>query len=223
MARKSLQVLVGLVLLLLIAACAQRPPVPLSSSIAAPADGRAWTVFVTSNGFHSAIVLARADLPAGRLPETGDFPQSRFFEFGWGDAEYYPARKTTVGMALRAALLSTPSVVHLAGRVHVPVPQPPDFEVVRLALDSGAVARLVSFIEATFARGGKARAEPSGPGLYATSLFYPAHGRFHLGNTCNTWTARALAAAGLPVEVEGTTMAEDLMSQVRPLTTIPTE
>ncbi len=59
------------------------------------------------------------------------------------------------------------------------------------------------------------RAKATGPGLYAASLFYPAVGRFHLFNTCNTWTARALAAAGFDVVDANSTKAEELMRQVR--------
>ncbi|MDX1423384.1 MAG: hypothetical protein R3322_09610, partial [Kiloniellales bacterium] len=36
-------------------------------------------------------------------------------------------------------------------------------------------------------------------------------------NTCNTWTARGLQAAGWPVRAAGVVTAEELMTQVRPL------
>ncbi len=78
-------------------------------------------------------------------------------------------------------------------------------------------AVFVDFIDASFERAGAARAAATGPGLYATSRFYPAKGRFHLFNTCNTWTARALAAAGFDVSASGTSRAETLMQQVRAL------
>ena len=52
----------------------------------------------------SGIVIARATLPTGAVPEAADFPDAPYLEFGWGDAEYYPAPRPTLGMALRAAL-----------------------------------------------------------------------------------------------------------------------
>ena len=101
---------------LILSSCAAGPAVPRPLGFAPlPAAGSARTIFVISNGFHSAIVLSPADLPPGRIPEAGDFPNARYLEFGWGDAEYYPAKQATIGMTLRAALVPTPSVLHLAG------------------------------------------------------------------------------------------------------------
>ncbi len=175
------------------------------------------TIFVTSNGWHSSIVLARADLAPGRIPEAADFAVARYLEFGWGDAEYYPANDPGLGLALSAALVPTQSVVHMAGLPVEPARRYPKAEVVALKLDAEGLARLIDFIDATFRRGGEARAASSGPGLYATSRFYPAVGKFHLLNTCNTWTARALAAGGFEIAEAGITTAEELMEQVRGL------
>ena len=194
-------------------ACAAEAIAPAHSQPAASTTaGPALTIFVTSNGWHSNIVFARADLPPGRVPEAADFPEARFLAFGWGDAEYYPAKDATVGMALSAALVPTPAVLHVAGLPVEPARRYPKAEVVPLSIDAQGLGRLVNFIDATFARGGGPRATATGPGLYAASLFYPAAGRFHV---FNTWTARALVAAGFDVVDANTTMAEELMRQVR--------
>ncbi len=205
-------------LLGILAACTvEPPPSPRAQPAPSSSTGTAFTIAVTSNGWHSGVVLARADLPLHRIPEAGDYPAARFLEFGWGDAEYYPAKETTIGMALRAGLMPTPAVVHMAGLAVPPARRYPNAEVISLAVDAAGLGRLIDFIDASFDRGGRARAVSTGPGLYADSLFYPAVGRFHLFNTCNTWTARALAAAGFGVDEAGTIRAEDLMVQVRAL------
>jgi uncharacterized protein (TIGR02117 family) len=205
---------IALVLTLLLTACAAAPPAPLPSQ--AYLDAKT-VIFVTSNGWHSSIIVAKADLPPDRLPETADFPEARFLEFGWGDAVYYPAKQVTLGKTLRAALIPTPAVVHVAGLRAEPARSFPKAEVVSLPIDDENFGRLVHFVDASFERSGAARAAATGPGLYATSRFYPAKGRFHLFNTCNTWTARALAAAGFDVSTSGTSRAEALMQQVRAL------
>ncbi len=174
-------------------------------------------IFVTSNGWHSGIIVAKADLPPNRIPETADFREARFIEFGWGDADFYPAKQVTLGMTLRAAFVPTPAVVHVVGRRAEPARSFPKAEVVSLPIDDKNFGRLVDFIDASFERAGAARAAATGPGLYATSRFYPAKGSFHLFNTCNTWTARALAVAGFDVGASGTYRAEALMQQVRAL------
>jgi uncharacterized protein (TIGR02117 family) len=182
----------------------------------AAAESAGKTIHVTSNGWHSGIVIARADLPPGAIPETADFPQARFFEFGWGDTVYYPAPRKTFGMTLGAAFPG-PAVVHMIGMPVHPREMFPTVEVVALRLSDEGFRRLVEYLHATFRRGGAARVRPSAAGLYPTSLFYPATGSFHLFNTCNTWTARGLATAGLPIQVTGIQRAGELMLQVRAL------
>lgn len=179
------------------------------------ASAVAAEVVITSNGWHSGIVLARRDAQA--IPEIADFPDAPYIEFGWGDAEYYPARDPGLGAALGAIFTPSPAVMHVAGLPAHPAEVFPAAERIALALPPEAVSALVARIGASFDRAGAGRAAPSAPGLYRFSLFYPATGRFHGFNTCNTWTARMLAGAGLPVVVEGTVKAEELMRQLRAL------
>jgi uncharacterized protein (TIGR02117 family) len=197
----------------LTAACQSAPavvPVPAESAPKAEPgvdrrDEIRVPIHVVSNGWHTGIVVARAALPVGAVPEATDFPDAPYLEFGWGDAEYYPAPSPTLGMA----------VVHLVGLPAHPRDVFPTAEVVELRLSPAGFQRLVDYLDDTFARGDAERAQASAPGLYRFSLFYPAKGEFHLFNTCNTWTARALEAAGWPVQVSGTLRAEDLMAQIR--------
>lgn len=179
------------------------------------------TIHVTSNGWHSGIVVPRAALPPGRIPEADDFPGAPFLEFAWGDADYYPARDPGVGSALRAALISSAAVVHLAGLPSPPREVFPTAEIVALRLAPEGFAALIEYLHAAFAREGRVRTPPAAGGLYPFSRFYPATGRFSMFNTCNTWSARGMAAAGLGVRWDGVQRAESLMEQLRPLAVRP--
>ena len=66
----------------------RRPPPPPNQTYL----GKKTVIFVTSDGWHSGIIVAKSDLPPDRLPETADFPEACFLEFGWGDAVSYPAK-----------------------------------------------------------------------------------------------------------------------------------
>ncbi len=191
--------------------CAPDPPLPSAG------DGPAVReIHIVSNGWHTVIVLPRAAVAdLGRLPEAADFPDAAFLELGWGDRDYFPAKETTLRMTLDAALKPTPAVMHMAGRAHLPQGTRPGSSVVRLMLTERAFERLVRAIADGFERPAGARAQPIAPGLTARSHFYPAEGRFHLFNTCNTWTARMLRAAGIDVSPSGVMTAEDLMSRLR--------
>ncbi len=177
---------------------------------------RTHAVRVVSNGWHTAIVIGRAELVAtGLLPEADDFPDAVFLEFGWGDRVYYPAREKTLGMALDAALTGTPAVMHLAGLARPPELTYADVEVLSFALSQEEFRHLVGAIAGDFERPEGERATPVSRGLYPHSKFYNARGTFHLFNTCNTWTARMLRAGGVNLSPSGVITADDLVARLR--------
>jgi uncharacterized protein (TIGR02117 family) len=178
-------------------------------------DTRCPLVFIVHDSWHAAIVLRRADLGAGAIPETSDFPGARHIEFSWGDKDYFPDPNSGVLKALKAAFWSSGSVLHLVGFDDDVGKFFPKAEVVELRLSALAYDRLIAFISASFARapeGGRAAAQP---GLYEYSRFYPSTRSFSLLNTCNTWVARALETAGLPVTASGVISAGQLGDQLR--------
>lgn len=196
---------------IVLGACAIGPRPP------PPDDGaRDHLVHVASNGWHTAIVVARPELVAtGLLPEAGDFPNAAFLEFGWGDRAYYPAGRKTLGMTLAAVFFPTPSVVHMAGLHRVPVATGPDSEVLPVALTDLELRHLLRAIADSFGRPESGAAQAISRGLYPTSNFYAARGSFHLFNTCNTWTARMLRAGGVPISPFGVITAGELMARLR--------
>jgi hypothetical protein len=52
-------------------------------------------------------------------------------------------------------------------------------------------------------RGRRRAAVRIAPGPYPESAFYASSGTYSLDYTCNTWTATALKAAGLPIQASG--------------------
>ena len=131
-----------------LAACAPAVPLPLAD------DGpRTQTVHVVSNGWHTAIVVERAQLVAtSLLPEADDFPDATFLEFGWGDRVYYRAKSKTLGMTLDAVLTATPAVMHMAGLARSPELTYADVEVVPVALSQNGFLGLVHAIADDFER-----------------------------------------------------------------------
>lgn len=183
-----------------------------------PAFARdAHVVTVSSNGWHTGISLPRREVPTAVIPEAADFPDAAHLEFGWGHAVYYTTVNPGIGVALDAALTSSPAVVHLIGLPDAPERVFPQLERVHLTMTPSEFSRLIGYLGASFDRGGGRRASPSANGLYPFSTFYPATGLFSLRNNCNTWIARALTAAGVPVDPTATLTADDLMAQLRPL------
>jgi uncharacterized protein (TIGR02117 family) len=199
-------------LLVLAAGCVAALPPPAA---APPGEGDV-TLWVVDHGWHTAIVVRRDDVDRARWPEVDDLPRAELVEVAWGDREFYMATPATAWMAITAAFGSGASVLHvvaLDGPVAKAFPASARVErrVPRAGLDA-----LGRFLSDTYERDAAGRAVRLGPGLYGASAFYAARGRYSLANTCNTWVARALQTAGLPVDPSGVVTAGAVMRQLRP-------
>jgi len=175
--------------------------------------GPAVAVYLVAHDWHTGIVVRRADIPAGQWPESRDFPQAEYLEVGWGNRDYYQARDPGPWLALMAVMSPTPSVLHVVGFRGPPADYFRSSEVLEFALPREDFEGLVRYVHDAHERAGATAAATLGPGLYGDSRFYPAWEQFHLFNTCNVWTARALRTAALPIQDSIT--KEGVMSQAR--------
>lgn len=174
-----------------------------------------WPVWLAAPGWHTGLVVRRSDIPPELFPERADFPNAEFLEFGWGEREYYQTRESSVWLALKAALVPSPSVLHVVGFRGPPAVYFGSAETLRIELPGPAFRRLVAYLHNSVSRRGAQRAASIGPGLYGDSRFYEAKGQFHLFENCNTWAARALQAAGLPAVPSRAVTAGNLRCQAR--------
>ncbi len=184
---------------------------------------RAAEFYVVRHHWHSGIVVACADIPAGAWPDEvfeRDFAGCRCVEVGWGDRKFYMAAKPTALMGVSAALLPGRSVLHIAGFA-TPIAATPQWaEVVRVPCTRGQLAELCRAVGESFAVDADGHAPRLGPGLYGfKSGFYAARGRYWIGDTCNSWTLREARAGGLPTRVgpAGTLSSGAVTAQVRRL------
>jgi len=181
----------------------------LGARSALPQGGSTWacanqepackTVFIAHNSWHAAIVLAKSDLADKAMPELADFPTARFIEFSWGDKDYFPNPDSGVFAAIKAALWSAGSVMHLVGFSDSVERFYAGATVTELRLSPPAYRRLLDYLDDTFMRESSPPRAHAAPGLFPYSRFYPARRSFSLLRTCNTWVAEALEHAGLPI------------------------
>lgn len=192
-------------LLLTVSGCAN-PAKPLL----APGEP-GMSIYLINHGWHTGIAMRRADIPQGVWPESGDFPEAQFLEVGWGDRDFYQTPEPGFWLKVKAGVGSAGSVLHVVG---IPKHVTEYFsynEIVEVKLPPQGAADLAQFISQAHRRNGAARVTALGKGLYGDSRFYPALGNFHVFNNCNTWTARALTAAGLPPPLFRIVLADGLM------------
>jgi uncharacterized protein (TIGR02117 family) len=173
-------------------------------------------VFVVEHGWHAGIVVAWRDVPPGILPPLPTLPAREWLEIGWGDHDFYRTPDAGVGLALKAALVPTASVLHItsfSGRVEQYFP---GSGITRLELTPAGLEALLHHVAASFARDGDGSARDLGRGLYGESRFFASRERYHLFKTCNVWTARALHSAGIPIRAASTFTTSALMERLRP-------
>lgn len=165
-------------------------------------------------GWHTGVVVAAADLNR-RLPDLRQrFPRASHYELGWGDAGFYQSAEADSGMALRAMFRSPGTVVHVVGLGEDLAWHLERVEVRELRATAENHRRLLDFLESSFARGNDGRLIAAAPGLFGDSQFFNGAGRYHLCNTCNTWTAKALRSAGVGVGSGRKLTADAVMRKV---------
>jgi uncharacterized protein (TIGR02117 family) len=172
------------------------------------------TAYVIHDSWHAAIVLSKNDLPEQTIPELADFPAAQMIEFSWGDQDYFPNPNSGFLTAIKAALWSSGSVLHLVGFAGELKKVYPGAEILRLDISSSAFDHLVSYIAQTFRRPAPDKPAPASAGLFPNSRFYPATRQFSLLRTCNTWVAEALSSAGLPLSSRLVITAGNLRSEI---------
>ena len=185
-------------------------------------------VLVVSNGYHSGIVVPRPALAeaAGRAGAGAALSVATRFlhydevEVGWGEERFYREVPTIDALNWRLALraLFAPgnaSVLHVVGIEGGDRTLFRGADLVRVELSREGFDRLVQSVDRSFARDGQGQPEALGPGLYGPSLFYRATEAFSALNVCNHWTARLLAAAGVPTSPLLATLPDGLLLDLR--------
>ena len=170
---------------------------------------------MVGHGWHSGIVFRRDQIPTEAWPEHARLPTGPFLEVGWGDRAFYQSADAGVGLAVRAALASKGSVLHLATLDRPPAERFTGAEIVAVALSPEGVEGLARFISRAYARDASGDPIDLGPGLYPGSRFYAAEGRYSLLHTCNNWLAEALRAGGCPITPAWALTAGNLVFQAR--------
>lgn len=171
------------------------------------------TIFLVSHRWHAGIVLKRIDIRQSEWPELHAFTNIDYLEIGWGDKDYYTSSDPGTGLAAKALLLPTSSVLHLAGFRQPPEIYFPYSEIIRIELSVPGFEQMVHRISKSFSRDASGTTVPLGPGKYGYSQFYASEETYHLCKTCNSWSATILQTAGCPISHAST--VNGLMSQAR--------
>jgi len=93
----------------------------------------------------------------------------------------------------------------------------PQSEIIELRVSDAGFARMVEFVRQSHELDAAGRSIVLSARIEERIRFYASPSTFHMFENCNVWVARALQAAGLPVDPKASTTAGTLLRQVRPL------
>ena len=172
-------------------------------------------IYVTKRGWHTGIMVPRQSMDTLLPHIAGDFPQASHLTFSWGDKKYFMAPKGTFGLALRAALLPTQSVVHVDGFNYLPREYAEQKNVVSMDLSREGFEAMIRFIDRSFQRDSTAGLITLRESSRAMSRFYLSNITYWGTRTCNVWTARALKRAGVDIHPVFSLTAHQVMRQAR--------
>jgi len=156
-------------------------------------------VYVIGHGWHTGIALRADDLNA-LIPDLAvRFPQAKYYEIGWGDAGFYQANEITTALTLRAMFWSNGSVLHVVGFNDDPGQYFYKSDVQKINTSHANYLHLQEFLKSSFKTDKAGNVIREKHGIYADSQFYTGVGTYHLFNTCNKWTAKALYSDGMDI------------------------
>ncbi|WP_324080703.1 DUF2459 domain-containing protein [Geomonas sp.] len=173
------------------------------------------SIYVVSHGWHTGVVLSREELGAQLGFVSQYLREGRYYEFGWGEAEWYQAEKVTPWIFLKTVFWSNPSVMHV-----VSLPVTPDrffsgSDVVELTLSETGLEHLKEELRASFAFDPQMRPYPLKRSPDGESSFFKGEGNYLIINTCNRWTAKVLHSGGVPMDTAFTLRAASVIRQAR--------
>lgn len=173
-------------------------------------------LLVVRHRWHTGLVIPADKLVPDLRFLRDHLPDSRYYEFGWGDTDFYQ-HDNSVPRLLKALFWPTDSVLHVVALERHPS-QLPHKDLAALCPSSDHWHQLTRALAADFRRNADGTVRTVGPGLYGASLFFHAEGTFWLGRTCNRWSSQRLRQAGAPIR--GALTADGLMRQLKALPAI---
>lgn len=203
-------VIIACTLLLLLSACSSLPDVKKI-----PTHNTAHQIHFIYREWHTSILLpAEAVLKHSRFLHA-EAQGKQYVRVGWGDGVYFTGKSKSVGTATKALFVSQYSALQLITYVQDPFVGIPAETHVSLAITEKGMRRLVRYIDNSLVVDKEENLIALPAFNDDAGSFYQARERYGLLNNCNTWTGRALQAAGLPVKSRLHLTAQSVFDQAR--------
>jgi uncharacterized protein (TIGR02117 family) len=185
--------------------------VPGRWSYRPPDKSDAVRIFVRSNEIHTDLVLpvrgGETQIDWREMFPPNDFlrdvQRDEWISIGWGNRQFYVETPTWAEFKLTTAagalFWPSESVLHVE---YLPYAEH-DANMRPVLIPRGQYRALADFVKTSVGQHrDSGAAMPVTTVTYGSSdRFYASSGRYHAVNTCNQWTGRGLARAGVPVGI----------------------
>jgi uncharacterized protein (TIGR02117 family) len=178
-------------------------------------------VYLVQLGWHTSLVFKVDDITPEDWPEIAQWNHYNYVHIGWGDEAFYQSSDDLALLAIRAALLPTQSVIRVAGFFSSPSAYFGEKRSqIALRLSKAQYTALIREISSCFMRDQQGNLLSSYDYGHPEQFFLSCE-TYHFFRTCNTWMAKRLYRAGIPVRrrliltsgqlVREVSLAKDLM------------
>ena len=149
------------------------------------------SIYLSSNGVHLNIIIAKNQLHAELLDGLKYAQNDNYFEFGWGDKNFYLNTPTwsdlTINNASRALFLKSAALVHLSRYTTTKA------DWVEIKVNQNQLHKINQYIDNTFYLDSlDKKILLNDKGYSYNDDFYEALGSFTCFKTCNTWVNSGL-------------------------------
>lgn len=172
-------------------------------------------IYLLNNGWHSSLVIPTKYLDVRFSFLSSYFGESQYYEFGWGDEDFYPAQENSLLLGLKAMLWPTSTLIHVVAVPFKPEEYFISSQPIKIKISTKGMEKLLDYLNSSFKKDSNNKPISTQKGLYGRSFFFKANGYFFMTYTCNTWITQALEEAGLPVSSFLTITAESVVSQTK--------
>jgi len=165
------------------------------------------TIWVTTNGVHSALLLPintaqidwRTLFPPADTSDPALSARYDMIELGWGDRRFYLETPNWSDLHASTAMRALSGLDATALHVeYTGAPEAGAMDAIPLSLSPDAYGRLVARLRQSIRIGPQGHPIPiSGHHYDANDAFYEATGHYSLLMTCNEWVRTALGDAGV--------------------------
>jgi uncharacterized protein (TIGR02117 family) len=164
-----------------------------------PVANTQHTVYFIYRGWHTSILLDAKALVASVPKLESDLKNQKYVRVGWGDGDYFTGKDKSFTSATKALVASGYSALQLLPYDYEPFAEIPAESIVPIAITDKGLRDLTNYI------GNSAKVDVQGQLVRlpvfgdATGFFLQAKDSYGVFSNCNTWSANALRAAGLPI------------------------